>query len=165
MSNFFSILFLILIVFSLSNCTEKREVTFIDYHTFENEIWNSDQKISFKYNIDDSVSYFRKEIKIRHNSSYKFQNLLLFVKQTNSENTILSDTVNILLADKKSGKWLGEGVTDVREFSYILDSSELYQTGPQSIEFELAMRYGGSPKLDGLLNVLGIGFSLSKLDE
>ena len=69
------------------------------------------------------------------------------------------------MADKKSGKWLGEGVTDVREFSYILDSSELHQTGPQSIEFELAMRYGGSPKLDGLLNVLGIGFSLSKLDE
>ena len=108
---------------------------FNDYKTFSNQEWNADSLVQFKYSISDTVSENQIIIKVRHTVDYEFQNLFVFVK---SEQT---DTIELLLADK-SGKWLGNGIGDVREvvMAYKMDK-KFQKKGEYTLEVEHAMRY------------------------
>ena len=156
------LLFLFVILF-FSNCKEKIKYTFFDYHTFENNTWNSEEKITFEFNIKDSISNFSKEIHIRHNSDYKYQNILLFVHQTSPDNRTNIDTINILLSDKISGKWIGKGETDIREHLFVLKDKTKLKKGTHLLVFEIAMRYGDIIELKSISNISEIGFSVKKL--
>ncbi|MFQ3332591.1 MAG: gliding motility-associated lipoprotein GldH [Thalassomonas sp.] len=132
---------------------------FNDYKTFSNQEWNADSLVQFKYSISDTVSENQIIIKVRHTVDYEFQNLFVFVK---SEQT---DTIELLLADK-SGKWLGNGIGDVREvvMAYKIDK-KFKKKGEYTLEVEQGMRYGKLEKIQQLKHINAIGLTIVKQDE
>tara|TARA_B100000795_G_C22613043_1_gene365852 strand:- start:26 stop:490 length:465 start_codon:yes stop_codon:yes gene_type:complete len=148
-----------LFLFALFFISCNSATVFNDYKTFSNQEWNADSLVQFKYSISDTVSENQIIIKVRHTVDYEFQNLFVFVK---SEQT---DTIELLLADK-SGKWLGNGIGDVREvvIAYELDK-KFKKKGEYTLEVEQAMRYGKLEKIQQLKHINAIGLSIVKQDE
>ena len=140
-----SLFFFCIILLSCGN------ITYENYHSFNHNEWNTDSITSFKYSISDTTNKYDLSLKIRHTIDYKFQNLFLFLEETKK------DTIEIILANK-SGKWLGAGISDVREFEYVFDKGRNFaKKGEYEIRIEQAMRYGSTEKIENLEHILDIG--------
>ena len=137
-------------LFSCINNTHK------EYRSFNNNMWNTDSAAVFKYTISDTIIKYDLSLKIRHTIDYEFQNLFLFLED------IKKDTVEIILASK-NGKWLGSGISDVREVEYVFDKNRIFsKKGEYKIRVEQAMRYGPKDKIENLEHILDIGLIVSE---
>ena len=75
---------------------------------------------------------------------------------------IKKDTIEIMLASK-NGKWLGSGISDVREVEYVFDKNRIFsKKGEYKIRVEQAMRYGPKDKIENLEHILDIGLIVSE---
>jgi len=134
-------------------------VVFENYKTFENQTWNTDSSVIFSYSISDTTCKNQIIIKVRHTTNYEFQNLFLFAK------TEKIDTVELMLANKE-GKWLGEGIGDVREVEFVYRKDKVFaEKGNFTFEIEQAIRYGKLEKIQNLNNIKAIGLSIQKQDD
>jgi gliding motility-associated lipoprotein GldH len=130
-----------------------------EYRSFNNNIWNTDSTAVFKYTISDTTIKYDLSLKIRHTIDYEFQNLFLFLED------IKKDTVEIILASK-NGKWLGSGISDVREVEYVFDKNRIFsKKGEYKIRVEQAMRYGPKDKIENLEHILDIGLIVSEYHD
>lgn len=137
-------------LFSCINNTHK------EYRSFNNNIWNTDSAAVFKYTISDTTIKYDLSLKIRHTIDYEFQNLFFFLED------IKKDTIEIILASK-NGKWLGSGISDVREVEYVFDKNRIFsKKGEYKIRVEQAMRYGPKDKIENLEHILDIGLIVSE---
>ena len=110
----------------------------------------------FKYTISDTTIKYDLSLKIRHTIDYEFQNLFFFLED------IKKDTIEIILASK-NGKWLGSGISDVREVEYVFDKNRIFsKKGEYKIRVEQAMRYGPKDKIENLEHILDIGLIVSE---
>ena len=133
--------------------------TYENYHSFNDGRWNTDSIVKFKYTIIDTTKKYDLSLKIRHTVDYNFQNLFIFLE----ENT--KDTIEIILANK-AGKWLGTGISDVRELEYIFhEKREFVKKGEYILAIEQAMRYGPSQKIENLEHVLDVGLIVLENNE
>ena len=64
-------LFLFVVLFSCS--TEA-----LKYHDFKQNTWKSEERVSFEFNFEDSSGQHDLELAVRHQTSYPYQNLILF---------------------------------------------------------------------------------------
>ena len=148
-----------LIVFSLVSCTNN--VVF----QADKEIgktWHTDSLATFHFQISDTLSVYSSELNIRHTIAYSYQNLYVFVHTTNPIGKTTTDTINCFLADK-SGKWKGKGMGDVLNYSTTIKEKETYESsGEYKIVIEQAMRYGKTPKIELLKEILSIGVCVKK---
>ena len=117
-----------------------------EYYSFNEKHWNSDSIVIFKYNVHDTINKYDLILKIRHTINYEFQNLFVFLREEEKK-----DTVEVIFATKE-GRWLGKGLSDVREIEYILEKGKIF---PKKDEYKLtleqAMRYGPKEKIENLL--------------
>jgi len=147
---------LVIIVFVLSCCNNSK---YENYHSFENSTWHTDSIVKFKYIITDTTKTYNINLKIRHTVDYDYQNLFVFVE------TDKKDTVEMFLA-KKNGEWLGRGISDIREITYILEKErEFYKKGEYKIDIEQAMRHGPEKRIENLQHVLNIGLIVEEHNE
>ena len=152
MRNYF-LLFFGIILFS---CSKTR---YENYYSFNNNGWNSDTIIRFKYTIVDTVNPYDIKLKLRHNVNYEFQNLFLFLEETKK------DTVEINLANK-IGKWLGSGIGDIREVEYVFDKKRVFdKKGDYNLKIEQAMRHGPLDKIENLEHILAVGLIISENND
>ncbi len=129
------------------------------YYSFNDNAWHSDSLINYKYNIIDTINPYTLSLNIRHTTDYKFQNLFVFL------DGYYQDTVEIILANK-NGKWLGSGISDIRELNYVFDDNRIfYKKGEYKLIVEQAMRYGDEEKIKNLENILDIGLIISEKNE
>lgn len=141
------------ILFSCGN------TTYENYHSFNRMGWSADSIIDFKYNIIDTVKAYDLSLKIRHTVDYEFQNLFLFLEDASK------DTVEIILANK-NGKWLGTGISDVRELEYVFSSNRNFsKKGEYELRIEQAMRYGELNKIENLEHILDVGLIVAKHND
>ena len=87
----------------------------IHYHSFTDSSWNSQDDIKFDITTEDSTQVRISNISIRHNTSYKYQNIIFFLHHSYKENIISTDTIELLLAED-NGKWTGKGKSNIKEF-------------------------------------------------
>ena len=133
--------------------------TYENYHSFNNSQWNTDSIVEFRYTIIDTTKKYDLTLKVRHTVDYNFQNLFIFLEEKTK------DTVEINLANK-NGKWLGNGIGDVREFTYFIEKErEFHRKGEYKIAFEQAMRYGSEQKIVDLQHILDIGLKVVEHNE
>ena len=152
MHNYLTALFLLIIVSCDSGIYE-------EYYSFDNQIWNTDSIIEFNYIILDTTKQYDLSLKFRHSIDYEFQNLFIFLYSKKK------DTIELNLADK-NGKWLGSGVSDIREVEYTFEKGRMFfKKGEHQLRIEQAMRYGFENKIENLENVLDIGLIISKKNE
>ena len=145
---FFSIIFL--------SCSNN---TYEEYHSFNYKGWSSDTILNFKYNINDIGDRYDLSLNIRHTVDYKYQNLYVFL------DGLVKDTIEIILANK-SGKWLGSGISDVREFKHVFSKNTSFvKKGEYKTSVEQAMRYGDLNRIEKLEHILDVGLTVSKNNE
>ena len=146
----------LLVFLVLLSCSD---TTYLEYHSFNNNAWDSDSAVIFNYTILDTTKKYNLSLKIRHTVDYEFQNLFLFLDGEKK------DTVEIMLANK-NGKWKGVGVSNVRELEYFFDKEKVFlQRKEYELRIEQAMRYGDVEKIKKLDHILDIGLIVSEYDE
>lgn len=150
------IFFLIFIYVVFSACENN---TYKNYYSFENASWNTDSIVNFTFQILDTTKYYDISLKIRHNVYYEYQNLFLFL------DGFSKDTVEIMLADK-NGKWLGNGISDIREYEFLLEQQkQFFELKKYTLSVEQAMRYGSLEKLNDLNHITDLGLIVKEHHE
>jgi len=134
------------------------------YYSFPDSDWNSQQIVKFDITTKDSTQVRISNISIRHNTSYKYQNIIFFLHHSYKENIISTDTIELLLAED-NGKWTGKGKSNIKEFSTTILSPKIYQNGLHSFSLELAMRDNTSTELEKLNGISDISFYLTTENE
>ncbi len=145
----------------LSSCDKEN----IEYYSFPEKIWHSEEKVKFNINIEDTTRLYSLDFSIRHTTSYTYQNIIFFIHHYYNDVKISSDTFNIDLADF-TGKWHGKGKGDVRELygiDYTVD--QFYKKGVQTFELELAMRDNNNIKINLLNHISDISLFVLYIDE
>ena len=147
---------LFLCVITLISCENN---TYENYHSFHHNGWISDSIVYFKYTITDTTRRYDLSLNVRHTVNYEFQNLFIFLEEDTR------DTIEISLANKR-GKWLGRGISDVREFKYTIENQRVFtKKGTYELSVEQAMRYGELHKIERLEHILDIGLIVSENNE
>lgn len=124
--------------------------------------WHTDSLATFSFTISDTLKQYSSQLNIRHTIAYSYQNLYVFIHKTNPEGKTTTDTINCFLADK-TGKWKGKGIGDILSYTKVIKEVETYKnSGEYKIEIEQAMRYGKTPKIELLKDILSIGLCVRK---
>ncbi len=96
---------------------------FDDYKTIEDNSWNVSHPVSFEVAIQDSSVFYNIFLKVRNNQDYENKNLWLFIKCTDPYGLVEINTrMDCLLADDE-GRWLGKGLGDIFDSSYVLNEN------------------------------------------
>ena len=156
-SRFLTYLFFIVII---SSCNKEK----IGYHSFVNQVWNSEDKISFDIIIEDTVRLYCLSFSLRHTTSYQYQNIIFFTHHYFNNDKISTDTVNLELA-LNDGNWTGKGKSDIREFNYPYKVDQKYNKGNHTFRLELAMRDNNSLSLKSLEGMSDISLYVLDIDE
>lgn len=142
------VLILSLILLILAGCG--KGVVFDNNKSISGDVWKSDQVIRFDVPVEDTVHIFKFYLNLRHTTSYRYANIFLFIDSTFPDGKHARDTVECILADP-SGKWLGKGVSNVRDNQVLLRRGLRFpQKGNYIFEFEQAMR---ETELKGIMDV------------
>ena len=149
-----NILFFVVLV----SCSNKQKTE--QYHSFNENTWNTDSIVLFDIHNKDSISPHNIVLTVRHSTEYKFQNLYVF---TNFQGAL--DTTELMLSEK-NGKWLGTGFGDIRELDFVLMTNVFFDNNSENkISIEQAMRYGLNSKIENLEGVVAVGISTYKTNE
>ena len=152
-SNIFIYSIIFILLFS---CESEKK----DYYSFPDSSWNSQQIVKFDITTEDSTQVRISNISIRHNTSYKYQNIIFFLHHSYKENIISTDTIELLLAEG-NGRWIGKGKSNIREFLTTILIPKIYHNGLHSFSLELAMRDNTSTELEKLNGISDISFYLT----
>lgn len=127
----------------------------------DQNVWDIQQNPSFNYINNDTTSTQKLIINIRHSSNYPFSNLWLFVHTTLPDNSLITDTLECILA-KKDGKWLGNGLGDIWDLQANYESRIFNLQGAYNFRFEQAMRHGDLSKIEQLPGIMEMGLRIEK---
>jgi len=114
------------------------------------EGWSESDKQHFTFEIDDPNILYNIWLKVRNDNSYSYSNLWLFVHMVPPSGEVVTDTVQILLADSR-GRWLGKGFSGIFENRFAFRQQLLFpEKGTYSLEIKHGMR---TPILKGISHV------------
>ena len=148
------LIYLIVIVLSLSFASCNSKVVYHEYASIDEAGWHMDSVYHFEMLIEDSLSINDFYINIRNNTDYPYSNLYLFVSTEFPNGHITRDTIECLLAGK-DGQWLGSGSGRIKDNKIMLQKGLRFPlNGMYNIYLEQAMR---EVVLEGIED---IGFSL-----
>lgn len=113
-------------------------------------VWKENEAIRFEVPVSDTVYLYKFFLNLRHSTDYRYANVFFFINTTFPNGETARDTVECILADK-SGKWLGNGITNIRDLQVILRRGLRFpQIGTYTFEFEQAMR---ETELEGIKDI------------
>ncbi len=149
--------FLLLAVISIvvaTACDRKR--IFESYYEIGTKGWHKDSVATFKFDIVNTGPSHNVYIDIRNKGNYTYSNLWLFLNLKSPDGTMLSDTVEFLLADN-TGRWTGSGIGDLFD-NRILYKSNVFFPKPGKYEFQITQ--GMREKL--LVGIQDVGVRIEK---
>ncbi len=151
-------IFKIIIAVIFLSCSSNN--TYNKYIEIENKNWSAEKKIVFEIPELKKNKQYNYEIKLRHTTEYKYQNLYIFLNLIYKNQQETQDTIEIILAEK-NGKWKGFGVGYVREQKHKINSV-IDHENLKEINIEQAMRYGEQEKIDFLSEVIALGMTINE---
>jgi gliding motility-associated lipoprotein GldH len=144
----------VLVLVLLSSCNSN--TVFSKYETFAENEWAAKNKVTFKIPVTDSVNLHNIYFMVRHAESYPYSNLFLFVSTKYPDGKVLSDTMELVLANQK-GQWLGEGAGDLYDYKVAVKKNIRFaQKGNYEFSFEQGMR------VDPLPLIMDLGIEIEK---
>jgi gliding motility-associated lipoprotein GldH len=126
------------------------------YKKLPDNEWHIDSLQLFSFNITNTSQNHNLYFNIRNDRSYGFSNLWLFVKIIPPEGEVITDTIQVLLADP-AGKWLGKGFTGIYT-NQIPYRTHVYF--PLEGNYTVQIQHGMRPKI--LKGITDIGFRVEK---
>jgi gliding motility-associated lipoprotein GldH len=160
--NKFSIFLLVLILmFSCDNIIE-----FNQYKTLENSFWKSGEKITFAFEVKDTILPKNLYINIRNNNDYEFSNLYIITELKFPNNTLVIDTLQYEMADI-SGMFLGNGFSEIKENKLFYKEHKVFPvSGKYVLNIRHAMRKNGEVNaIENLNGIQDVGFSIEKINK
>ncbi len=137
----------------------------IEYYSFPEKTWYSEETVKFNINIADTTRLYNLDFSIRHTTSYAYQNIIFFTHHYYNDVKISTDTFNIDLADF-TGKWYSKGKSDFRVLHGIdYKVNQFYKKGVHTFELELAMRDNNNIKINRLNHISDISLFVLDIDE
>ncbi|MBL7932218.1 MAG: gliding motility lipoprotein GldH [Bacteroidia bacterium] len=147
-------LLLSFLVLFLSSCN--KNIVYSKYQTFEDAQWYAKDKAVFDLEITDTQTLNNISLMVRHADTYPYNNLFLFVTTKYPDGKVLTDTMEVILANSK-GEWLGSGVGDIFDFKVPIKKNVRFPLGGKyQFVFEQAMR------VDPLPMIMDFGFEIEK---
>lgn len=119
--------------------------------------WYTDSIASFEFEVEDTLSSYRVFLNFRANNDYPYSNLYLFRRIYSEQGLEYSDTANLIMADAY-GKWLGEGLGELKTFKRVFRRQPLRFTHTGTYRFEIVQ----AMREDPLIGVEDIGISIYK---
>ncbi|NDV45919.1 gliding motility lipoprotein GldH [Paludibacter sp. 221] len=152
------LLFITLLAVALfSSC--KNNNVYLSYHAVNPNGWNKDSIYTFEFDIVDTIASYNIYINVRNTPDYPYQNLWLFLSETQPDDAMSNDTIEFYLADHR-GKWLGTGAGSTKEMPVIYKESIYFQkSGKYTFDITHGMR------TEDLKGITDIGIRVEKLDE
>lgn len=148
---------LITLAFFLSSCN--KNVVYSKYEKFKNNEWHAKDKAEFDVEITDTETLNNINLMVRHADAYPYSNLFVFVSTKYPDGKVLTDTMEIVLANQK-GEWQGSGAGDIFDFKIPVKKNVRFPlTGKYQFTFEQAMR------VDPLPLIMDFGFEIEKSKE
>jgi len=133
-----------------------RDVVYSEYKTFKDYDWFAKDKAVFDLEIKDTETLNNIYLMVRHADSYQYNNLFLFVTTKYPDGKVLTDTMEVILANKK-GEWLGSGSGDIFDFKVPVKKNIRFPlAGKYQFIFEQGMR------VDPLPMIMDFGFEIEK---
>jgi len=151
------------LLFFLFSCDD--QIEFIKYETINNTSWETSNKVSFDFNVQDTMTPKNLFIYVRNTSDYPFSNLYVITTLLLPNETRIIDTLQYEMADT-SGKFLGKGFINAKENKLFYKENKVFQNkGNYKFQIRQAMRKNGevSP-LTTLKGIQDIGFSIEKVN-
>lgn len=146
-----------LAVLALLLCSCNKNVVYSEYQSFKENLWPENEKAIFDVEINDAQNLHNISIMVRHADSYPFSNLYLFVTSTYPDGKVLTDTMEIMLANNK-GEWQGAGAGDIFDLKVPVKKNVRFPlTGKYKFEFIHGMR------VDPLPLIMDLGFEIEKV--
>jgi len=122
--------------------------------------WHQDSIVQFTVPVKDTSMQYFVSMKIRHNADYAYENVYLFRTISSASGIEYQDTVDLILADE-TGKWLGEGVGEVKtmQWGYGRGALRFNNTGKYTFSLQQGMRDSV------LVGIMDVGLSIEEIDE
>jgi gliding motility-associated lipoprotein GldH len=153
LKNRFFVLLLVLAAF-FSSCN--KNVVYSKYQTFKDNQWGAKDKAVFDVEISDTQTLNNIWLMVRHSDTYPYNNLFLFVTTKYPDGKVLTDTMEVVMANK-NGEWLGSGVGDIFDFKVPIKKNVRFPLGGKyQFIFEQGMR------VDPLPMIMDFGFEIEK---
>ena len=119
--------------------------------------WQSSNRLSFTFDIQDTTGYYNFYFVIRHTESYRYNNIWLDLTFVFPNEKPQTQRFNIQLANSNSG-WLGTAMDDIIEQRLLINKQPLrLSNGAYQFTLQQIMRE------DPLQNVLNAGLRVEKV--
>mgnify|MGYP001243234913 CR=1 FL=1 len=131
--------FILSVIVLMTMSCHQNEV-FFQYKNVSQQEWSKDSVMKFDVHISNKEIPHNFYIHLRHNGNYPYQNIWLFLQQTNPDKSVKKDSVEVYLADQY-GKWLGTGTGNLKEMQIFYQNKFLFpDTGTYHFEITHGMR-------------------------
>src|SRR5205809_462241 len=115
--------FLLLIVTVVAGCDKNR--VFEKNRDIKDYTWDSKNKASFTFDIQDTTLLYNIYVNIRHTDFYQFSNIWLMVRTTFPDGKQMTKRIEIPLANAE-GAWFGEGLGDIWDVSHLIQQGAFF---------------------------------------
>ena len=116
--------------------------------SFSNQIWNTDNRAVFNFQVTDTTSFYNIFILLRHTDSYQFNNIWINVTAIASGDTAKTQQLNLRLGDNK--KWFGSAMDDIIQQRILITQNPVkFKKGNYTFILQHIMR---EDDLNGILN-------------
>lgn len=147
---------LFLLVQVIFACDSKR--VYEQNNPIPERIWKVGNKISFDFEILDTLSSYNMYFNLRNDNSYPFANLYVYSWFKKPDGVIKKDTLQFILA-KPDGTWIGNSSGDLINNQIMFARKvDFKQPGKYVFEFEQGMRSAD------LIGVSDIGLRVETAD-
>ena len=149
--------YIFILVFSFAfACCQTIDV-FEKTTTFSTHQWKSNEKLSFNFEIKDTVSLYNIYFVLRHEDAYSYNNIWLNLTEKNPAESV---TVRreFILGNNNMQRWLGSGMDDIFEHRILINPQPRpLRKGTYTFTLEQDMRE------DPLEHILNAGIRVEKV--
>ncbi len=151
------ILLFAIVILLITSC--KKGMLYQKYESIPHSTWDMKNPAIFNVNINDTTDYYNVYVNVRNADNYVYSNLYLFIDITSPMHTLERDTMECILADPNTGRWLGHGLGD------IWDNRILFK---RNVKFpckgEYIFSYTQAMREDKLPMIMDVGLTIQEVN-
>lgn len=149
------------LVLTMISCDDSIEFT--QYKSLANSSWEAHKKISFEFDVADTIGPRNLFIHIRNTKDYEYSNLYVITSLKFPNGITIVDTLQYEMANEK-GVFLGKGFSNLKENKLFYKEAKVFpEKGDYTFSIYHAMRKQGEvTPIENLEGIQDVGFSIEK---
>lgn len=111
------------------------DTVYSEFQSVPLQEWSTDSVLTYRFDIEDTLSTYRMLVCVRHTEQYPYQNMWLFLNDS-----LRQDTIEFYLANDR-GEWLGNGRNGLIEMPVLYEEAYRFRhNGEQVWHIQHGMR-------------------------